>query len=559
MKKLFPTLCFFSVVIYTFSNGCTAGSDLWRAGFEVEFPFLGVTHIDPHSRDGFSKEAILEGDHWVLMRDTLDSQVEKAVAKEESAGIWNLEFKTKGNGISLTQADLFKKAIGEIKAVVVIITSKGRRELQSFGAKTFRVSTINAEEFNVVAQIPESMRGKEVKFVFKPSIGKDDEASVMIAVQQVLPQLTFQVPISFVRSLFEHLYILGSHSIVEFFKSTHPKQLHSDRELDGFNLLSDYYIYKFFSIHDRREPGPKGSFPLMSRINFRDMYTHLSPLQQSSFRDEVTRRYAHFEMLDAAYRFSEQEIKDLHYPIERYQNIKKEKEASERKLKEFQAEFGDGDVRTQTLHSLLLTLAPVQGFEPHFEQAQRAIAEKKELLQRVKDKEFRTPLVSRYSQNRFIEGGNGELVPELVHFSVEEVLSSIVEPGFRLDISVEGDTGEAVRMRKETDIFSVPFPGLDLRYSMGVLEYPLEAPGPVAVIEVRSYPRILGDFMLDNMWPFLEAEILYCLGKQKGIPELNERNLTALSALSSFVKPFIDKFKKRAHEVDRGLLTGGVL
>lgn len=405
------------------------------------------------------------------------------------------------------------------------------------------------------------MRGKEVKFVFKSSLGKEDEASVMQAVKQVLPQLTFQFLIAFVRRFFEHLYILGSHSIVEFFKSTNPKQLHSDPELDGFNLLFDYYMYKFFSVHDRREPSPKGSFPLMSRINFKNMYAHLSPPQQATFRDEVVRRYAHFEMCDATYKALEQEIKDLGYTLERYQNIKREREASERKLKEFRAEFGDEDIRTQTLNSLVLTLAPLHDFEVHSAQAQRIIEEKKELLQRKKMKEFRTPLVARYSQNCFIEGGNGELVPETVQFSVEEVLRSIVDPGFNLDISVEGDAGEAVQMNKRTDIFSIPFPGLNLKYSMGVLDYPHEVREPVAVLEVRAYPRILVSCMLDSILPFLEAEIAYCLGIQRDIrdiPNMNEANLAALSALSSFIKSSIDKFTKRAREVNKGLLIGGV-
>ena len=114
MKKLFYILCFFSFSIFIINNSHAAAADLWRVGFEIEFPFLGVTHIDPSSRDAFSKEAILEGDHWTLMRDTLDSQVEKAVAKDESAGIWNLEFKTKENGIRLTEAAFLKKAIDEI-------------------------------------------------------------------------------------------------------------------------------------------------------------------------------------------------------------------------------------------------------------------------------------------------------------------------------------------------------------------------------------------------------------------------------------------------------------
>lgn len=63
------------------------------------------------------------------------------------------------------------------------------------------VSTINTDEFDVVVKIPEIMRGKEVKFVFKP-LGKKDKDSIMAAAKQVLPQLTFQLPLSSVRRLF---------------------------------------------------------------------------------------------------------------------------------------------------------------------------------------------------------------------------------------------------------------------------------------------------------------------------------------------------------------------
>lgn len=565
MKKLFTVLYVFIVTILTFhdSYAATAAAealDSWRIGFEIEFPFLGVTHVDPHSIEAFSKEVILEGEHWVLMRDTLDSQVEKAFSRDESAGIWNLEFKTKVNGIRLTDAGLLRKAIDEIRAVVAIITSKGRRERQSFGAKDFMVSTINIEEFHGVAHISESIRGKKVKFVFKSSIGKDDEAAIMQSVQQVLPQLTFQFPIAFVRRFFEHLYILGSNSIVEFFKNKYSKQLYKDPELDGFNLLFDYYMYKFFSVHDRREPGPKGSFPLMSRINFKDMYAHLLPPQQDAFRDGVMSRYAHFEMFDAAYKALEQKIKDLYYTLERYQKVKKEKDASESKLRELQTEFGDGDIRTQTLKAFVSTLGSLNGFDVHASQTQRIIEEKKELLQRVKVKDLHTPLVARYSQNRFIEGSNGELVPETVQFSVEEVLRSIVDPHFNKDILVEGDTDKPIKINKRTDIFSTPFSRLDLKYSMGVLDYPHELREPIAVLEVRAYPRILGDCILDNILPFLEAEIAYCLGIQqdiRDIPKVNEVNLASLFSISSFIKFSIDKCKERAQEIGRELLSGG--
>lgn len=286
------------------------------------------------------------------------------------------------------------------------------------------------------------------------------------------------------------------------------------------------------------------------------MYASLSADQQQVFQREVAQRYERFEMFDVAHKDIDQTIKDLRYSLDRYKNIKKEKEACEQKLQEFLVEFGDSDIRTQTLQSLVSTQGSLDGFAASATLAQRKMEENNALLERLKIKEFKTTLKSRYSRNVFAPTGSGDLIQENVVYSAEEVLRSIVDPSFTVDIRVEGTTGDLEQVCKRTDVFSVPLPGLDEKYSMGVLDYPYGVSMPVSVLEIRAYPRILGTFMLENMLPFLEAEISYCLEMQYGNLEADKRNLENLSLLSTSIKVFIDKFRQRVQEVEKVLRMG---
>lgn len=85
----------------------------FRIGFEFEFPYYGISK---KNQQKVEKKPILTDKQkvWALYRDTLDSKVEKAYFEEKSDGIWNLEFKTFKNGISLDEPQKFLEAIDQI-------------------------------------------------------------------------------------------------------------------------------------------------------------------------------------------------------------------------------------------------------------------------------------------------------------------------------------------------------------------------------------------------------------------------------------------------------------
>ena len=99
---------FLVVLVFCFFNPAKGAEekkeerDLFRMGFEIEFPSYGISKKDQNSY--VEKDPILQNNSntWVLYRDTLDSRVEKAYFKSESPGIWNLEFGIYKNSCTIT-------------------------------------------------------------------------------------------------------------------------------------------------------------------------------------------------------------------------------------------------------------------------------------------------------------------------------------------------------------------------------------------------------------------------------------------------------------------------
>jgi len=108
-----------------------------------------------------------------------------------------------------------------------------------------------------------------------------------------------------------------------------------------------------------------------------------------------------------------------------------------------------------------------------------------------------------------------ERAPRL-EITMNDLITSISNPSFRTKIMVDTE-GDLKKSAKTSDYFSTPFPHLSADYSMGLLPYPQGLSRPVAVLEIRAYSRILGDFELKLMAEFIEAEADYVMDVKKRI------------------------------------------
>ena len=474
--------------------------DLFRMGFEIEFPSYGISKKDQNSY--VEKDPILQNNSntWVLYRDTLDSRVEKAYFKSESPGIWNLEFKTLGDGISLDDSEKMLEAVHSVQSTVDILSQLPGFE-QQFGSKTYKSALLPREDY---------WKDKNIKHIFSPKeelllIKKDADYGI------VRPQITYQMPLACLPYLFRHLYILGGkREIKDFFSKNenigHIKNLHVvfPRPVDGLILLFDYYVYRFMcNIHSNTEPGPKPGFSVMSRISFRDMYRRLNEEEQSEFVGYVSKRYNAFECRGYDFMLLEDRIRPLEQAFEKTRKnlmeYKKEQEALTKKNEEFKAE--EIDVAVDFYKQREKDAVALMDKHSNY------VEKKKEVLQKLLNASLKTLVNIVYSTNNADEQ-SGELKMEVVSLSISKILESITRPDFKEEILIEDDEGNFVKHVKKSDWFSSPLPSLDLSYSMGVLDHPASKES-LAVVEVRSYTSILGEISYKFMDSLIKAEKNY--------------------------------------------------
>lgn len=460
----------------------------WRIGFEFELPNIGISNIlgpqGEKTNDRIHpKRIIIQGSRWIMTGDTLDSRVSNV--GDDVPGIWNLEFKSIGNGFGLDEVERMYIAIQEIQMIIdemSIIT--GQRSI-SFGKHFFNVKTFDVDDLQKLLEVEAdtSMFRKKIEIVFKENDGK---------LMRVRPQLTFQLPLSKIAYIFRHLHILkGNPRITSFF---HPitqknnlsilnvREINDMTAVQGLVMLFNFYAEQFFSEHGKDEPGPKTSFPVMSRITFRDMYKCLPTDQKEFFIQDITERYKRF-------------FPSFNSRIKPFERIKKHRSDFVNKIERERRNIG-----TDT--NLLDLLISHSG-----EDIEKAFITD---INNLFDKEavyFTTKNEINYAIDSYIQG-NPELVS--ISLSLEDVLDSIVKDDF--SVNFFDITGKYKVYRKKTDYFSTPFPGLDKSYSMGLLSYPVEATQPICVLEVRLYPSVLGELYIKQMREFVKAEATYMNG-----------------------------------------------
>ncbi|CAO5682264.1 MAG: hypothetical protein HEEMFOPI_01645 [Holosporales bacterium] len=421
----------------------------WRIGFEFELPNIGISKIlgplGGKTRETInSKKIIIKGSRWIMTGDTLDSRVSNA--GNEVPGIWNLEFKSIGNGFGLDEVEIMDQAIQEIQMIIETMFQSTEQNSISFDNHSFNVKTFDVDNLQKLLNVKAdtSMNKKQIEIVFK----ENDEK-----LMRVRPQLTFQLPLSKIAYLFRHLHILkGNPRITSFFhpitQENNLRILNNVGEINdmsaaqGLVMLFSFYVEQFFSEHGTDEPGPKTSFPVMSRITFRDMYEHLPKDQKELFFKDITKRYHRF-------------FPSFNSRIKPFERIKKHRSDFVTKIEKERRNIG-----TDTSLLDLLILPSAEDVEKAFRDDIHKLFNKEAVFFNIKNKI--TYAIDRYTN------GNPELVS--IYLSLEDVLNSIVENDFSVDFS---DVNSKYTVsRKKTDYFSTPFPGLDANYSMGLLSYP---------------------------------------------------------------------------------------